>query len=736
MKKILQKFSVIAAMLVMTYSAAVAQCNTNTSICTPGTAGPFGFVNSGASVSTCLDWIGPNTGYIMLNITTSGPLNMLIDGNSNSGYLDVAVFNIPNGVAPCTAIQNNSNQLGCNYASSAGGCNQFGNAFPCSSSVPAPNVTAGQTLMIVVENWSGSSSNFTLQLGPPPGAQTGAPNAAINSAGPFCLTSPPFQMTAINQGGTWSGPGISSSGMFNPSVAGPGTHTINYSIGAAPCNSTSSTTVTVNAAGTLNVSPSTSVCAGGSVTLTASGATTYTWSPATGLSSTTGPTVTATPSSTTTYTVTGTTAGCNATGTTTVTIGANPTVTVNSNSPICEGEDLMLTANTLPNATFSWSGPAGFTSTEQNPVVPAVTAANTGPYTVQISVNGCSNTGSTSLVLNPEIIPVLEPAGPFCANAQPVMLTADIQGGTWSGPGITDAAAGTFNPALASAGVNEITYALSGPCGGSATMTILINPVPAINFMADDLSGCSPLHVNFTDNSTPASQSVLWDFGDGTTSTTPGIQNHTYINVGCYNVTLTSTANNCTNSQTIANLVCVQPDPVAAFDVPNYTATLFYPTFAFTNQSTGAASYAWTFGDGTGTNEVNPSHTYDEIAGSYEVELFAISDAGCRDSVKNIVYIEEELIFYVPNAFTPDGDEYNNDFQPVFTSGFNPMHYSLVLYDRWGETMFESRNAEVGWDGTYGGNRCPVGTYVWTIKFMDSKSDRKFTYTGHVTIVK
>ncbi len=736
----LQKFSLllVSVFLISVSSGnAFSQCNTNTSICTPGTAGPFTFVTPGSSVSSCLDWIGPNTGYILLNITTSGNLNMLIDGNSSSGYLDVAVFNIPNGTAPCSAIQNSSNEIGCNYADYANGCNQFGNAFGCTSTMPAPAVSAGQTLMIVVENWSGSSSNFTLQLGTINGsAQTGPPNPAINPAGPFCLTSPSFQMTAVNQGGTWSGPGTSATGMFNPSAAGPGTHTISYSIGAAPCNSSSTTTVTVNAAGTLNVTPSTSVCAGGSVTLTASGATTYSWSPSTGLSATTGPTVTASPASTTTYTVTGTSSGCNATGTTTVSIGANPTVTVGSNSPICEGEDLLLTANTLPNATFNWTGPNGFTSTDQNPIVPDVLPANAGTYNVEISVNGCSNSGSTNLTINPNIYPVLEPAGPFCANDQPTMLIANLPGGVWAGPGITNPSTGAFNPALASVGMNEITYSLTGPCGGSTPMSIVINPLPVISFTADRLSGCSPLNVNFMDNSTPASQGVTWTFGDGTNSTASGVQNHTYINVGCYDVTLTAMANNCTSSQTLANFVCVQPDPVAEFTVPDYTNSLFYPTFSFTNQSTGAAAYAWTFGDGAGSNELNPTHTYDEVAGSYEVQLVAISDAGCRDSVRNIVYIEEEIIFYVPNAFTPDGDEYNNDFQPVFTAGFDPQSYTLVIYDRWGEALFESNDAEVGWDGTYGGERCQVGTYPWTIRFKDTKSDKKFTYRGHVSIVK
>ena len=197
-------------------NSANAQCNTNTSICTAGNVGPFTFVTPGPWVSTCLDFFGPNMGYIILHITTSGPLNMLIDGNSSSGFLDVAVFNIPNGQSPCTAIQNTSNQIGCNYASASSGCNQFGTSFPCSSSVPAPMVTAGQEIVIVVENWSGSSSSFTMQLAPG-GAQTGLPNPAITPAGPFCVTSGSTQLIAADMGGTWSGPGVSSSGVFKSS---------------------------------------------------------------------------------------------------------------------------------------------------------------------------------------------------------------------------------------------------------------------------------------------------------------------------------------------------------------------------------------------------------------------------------------------------------------------------------------------------------------------------------------
>ena len=99
-----------------------------------------------------MDFIGPNYAYIVLYITQSGPLEILIDGNATTGFLDVAIFNVPQGVDPCVATLNTANQIGCNYAIAASGCNQFGTFFGCPSFIPAPNVTAGDVLMIVVEN--------------------------------------------------------------------------------------------------------------------------------------------------------------------------------------------------------------------------------------------------------------------------------------------------------------------------------------------------------------------------------------------------------------------------------------------------------------------------------------------------------------------------------------------------------------------------------------------------------
>jgi len=212
-------------------------------------SGPFPFADPGQQVSTCLDFIGPGYAYIILYITEAGPLELLIDGDASSGFLDVAIFNISSGTSPCNAILDNSNQISCNYAARASGCNQIGTYFSCPSSVSSPYVNIGDKLMVIVENWSGSSSNFTLVLAPSPAAQSGPGDPTIIPLTQNLIaSSSPYQMFATDNGGSWSGSGIDSNGLFDPSITGPGTFSINYDLGSGPCLSSDSIDITVQVA--------------------------------------------------------------------------------------------------------------------------------------------------------------------------------------------------------------------------------------------------------------------------------------------------------------------------------------------------------------------------------------------------------------------------------------------------------------------------------------------------------
>jgi gliding motility-associated-like protein len=95
-------------------------------------------------------------------------------------------------------------------------------------------------------------------------------------------------------------------------------------------------------------------------------------------------------------------------------------------------------------------------------------------------------------------------------------------------------------------------------------------------------------------------------------------------------------------------------------------------------------------------------------------------------------------IFYVPNSFTPDQDENNQTWHPVFTTGFDPYKFSLVIYNRWGEIIWESLNAEGEWDGTYGVNGLdvPLGVYTWVINYSNKETDDKKVITGNINLIR
>ncbi len=158
----------------------------------------------------------------------------------------------------------------------------------------------------------------------------------------------------------------------------------------------------------------------------------------------------------------------------------------------------------------------------------------------------------------------------------------------------------------------------------------------------------------------------------------------------------------------------------------------------FTNLTQDAVTYVWDFGDGSPiSNEVNPTHLFpDEESGGYMVMLIAFSELGCTDTLYIPIQVWEELIYFIPNTFTPDGDEYNQNWQPVFVSGFDPYDFHLIIFNRWGEIMFESYNAEVGWDGTYHGEIVPQGTYTWKIDFKLEKNDARKMISGHLNIIR
>jgi gliding motility-associated-like protein len=316
---------------------------------------------------------------------------------------------------------------------------------------------------------------------------------------------------------------------------------------------------------------------------------------------------------------------------------------------------------------------------------------------------------------------------------QTVVLNAS--GGTnyqWSN-GVTNAVGFVQNP-------GSVTYTVTGTDlnGCQNTDQVVVNVVisPAPSFTATPNSGCSPLDVVFTNTTQGNLIACSWNFGNGITSSTCGPQSIQYTGEGCFNASLTVTyQGGCSSSSTLTNVVCLDAPPVAQFTFSPETGDA-NQTIAFVNNSENASTYSWDFGSPNGTStEINPEYAYEET-GNYLITLVAYTENGCTDTASKLIVIKEDLIFYVPNAFTPDGNKHNETFLPIFTSGFDIYGYNLLIFNRWGEVVFESNNSNVGWDGTYGGETAPEGVYVWQIKVKVIGVDKPEVHRGHVSLLR
>ncbi len=204
-------------------------------------------------------------------------------------------------------------------------------------------------------------------------------------------------------------------------------------------------------------------------------------------------------------------------------------------------------------------------------------------------------------------------------------------------------------------------------------------------------------------------------------------------------ILLVEDGNGCVDSLIGEDYFVVIPNPIAAFEPHTFELNPLDPFVDVMNNSELATLYYWDFGDGYGfSEEYEPTYVYDFPSNTYLIQLIATSENGlCADTTHELITVPSGQLFYVPNAFTPDGDVFNESFQPVFTSGFDPYNYKLTIYNRWGEIVFVSYDANVGWNGTYGDNGLVNDeVYVWSIEFSDENTDKKFINQGHVTVLK
>jgi gliding motility-associated-like protein len=346
-------------------------------------------------------------------------------------------------------------------------------------------------------------------------------------------------------------------------------------------------------------------------------------------------------------------------------------------------------------------------------------------------------------VLSPPVASFAAPTA--CLNA-PTIFTDGSSGATgwyWQfGDGGT---ANVQNPVHTYQGygsyvVTLIVSAGGATCADTVLDTVQVNALPVVNFTHDTV--CQGNSTSFTDLSYIPSGTIAqwnWNFGDASTSSA---QNpvHAYAAGGTYTVTLTCTSNNnCASQLTLP--VLVYPLPLANFSTAPAPAALLTDSITFTDLSTGGVNnWQWDFGDSTFDTVQFPQHLYTDT-GSFIITLIVETPNGCRDTISKTLRIED-YAFYIPTAFTPNGDDRNEFF---FGTGIGITDYEMWIFDRWGNAVFyctasnAPQNAPCKWDGKVKGGesneRVQQDVYVWKVRLNTIFKEEK-NYIGTVTVVR
>ncbi len=541
----------------------------------------------------------------------------------------------------------------------------------------------------------------------------------------------------------------------------------------------------------------------------------YLWTTGSGtIASPTSQNTTGTPATTTDYvvTVTDIAGGCFDTDTITVTVINISTLAITPAGPYCVNGNMDTLQISVPTGTGLFSGP-GITNTTLGVFDPAT--AGVGTHQIIYAVSGACGTGADTIniVVIPQPDPTITPVGSQCASGAAITLNAVTVGGTWSGPGITNTATGTFDPAVAGVGIHMITYdittpctsqdtvmiivtsqlnatitsavgplcttasavtltsvdpsgtwtgtgitngvtgvfdpAVSGPgsfiitytitglCGAVDTTLIVVVATPIISFVADTTEGCEPTTITFTSTVNQTGGVYAWTFGDGGTSSAANPAYTYLVDGGPYDVTLTYTnAIGCAAISTQPALITIHSQPIAIYSASPQPTTITNPLINFTDNSQGLIdTWEWTFATLGTSNNQNPYFIFPDT-GYYPIQLVVTNNFGCTDTVNGAIIIDPIVVFYAPNAFTPNHNGLNDEFL-VYAGGLDYSSFEMTIYDRWGERLFKSNDIYKGWNGRRNneGEVVQQDVYIWKVNFRDFQGvDRQ--YIGHVTIVK
>ncbi len=584
----------------------------------------------------------------------------------------------------------------------------------CPDPIASPLSTTTYTVLVTDANGCQNSDSVTITVDPLPNITTG-PNDTI------CYGNSTQLLASGGVSYSWTPPnGIQNPALPDP-VASP-TATTTYTVtgvDANGCSNTAQVTVTVNPLPNIDAGQNTAICIGYSTQLNATGGVSYSWSPATGLSDPNIANPVANPSVTTVYTVTGTDAnGCQNTDTIVVTVNSEPVITITPDVAICINDNVQLSAS--GGTTYQWSPATGLNN--PNIANPVASPTSTTTYTVLVTdAQGCQNTDSVTVTVNSLPVVTVVPDTAICIGDAAQLQASGGVSYMWSPPtGLNNA--NIPNP-LASPLVTT-TYSVLvtdvNGCQNLGNVTVTVN-MPADPNAEPDASICPGASVQLhayngvTYQWSPAAGLSCTNCPDPVAS--PGSDQ-------TYTVTIVD-ANGCTNSDQVTVSLYSIPVVSAGYDVTIYKGQ------SVQLNAMGGVSYQWSPAMWLDNPNIqNPTSTPQDTI-TYVV--LVTDEHGCQNTDSVTIFIIGLPEARIPTAFSPNGDGLNDVFKIKWKRNFNLV--SLMIFNRWGELVFETSDINEGWDGTFNGKKQPIGTYIYYIKAVD---DKGFPYqsSGNLTLIR
>jgi len=393
------------------------------------------------------------------------------------------------------------------------------------------------------------------------------------------------------------------------------------------------------------------------------------------------------------------------------TIGAPSEITI---SPLdvddveCFGGDngkvqITLDGGTLPYNAFTWTGPNGYTNSTQN-----IYSLFAGNYTVTVTDNnGCSSSESflvnesTEILINAANIEYVKCKGDNTGAISPIFSggTPPYGAYSWSGPsGFTANTSAISNLYV---GEYSLIFQDSFECDKQFTFNIF-EPDSLLQLTTSTTPSClieqtGQVNINIMGGEKP--YIVDW-YGYDPTAMPSGL-NYVQIN----------DAANCIIVDSF--FVDLLPQPTANFEIDSIIK-LGVP-FRLQNNSSNEISWSWNFGNQTFSNEQSPIVFY-ENEGKYLINLEVLNFEGCSDTISKTIYVSNGLVLFVPNTFTPNGDNKNDVFNVL---ALNYDIFELNIYNSYGANLFTTTDPTIGWNGTYKERYVQEGTYVVTLFAVD-----------------